>query len=90
MFLFSGHLNYQIEHHLFPQMPRHNYPLVAGEVQAFLKKHNIEYRSRGFFQAAGDVMVALDDASKTYSAMKSQKKAGRERSTTAPVTTSTF
>lgn len=79
---FSGHLNFQIEHHLFPQMPRHNYPVVAGEVQALLKKHDIPYRSRGFFQAAGDVVGALHDASKTYSEMKAQKKA--ERKTAAP------
>jgi len=26
---FTGHLNYQIEHHLFPTMPRHNYSTVA-------------------------------------------------------------
>ncbi|KAF3854900.1 hypothetical protein F7725_022955 [Dissostichus mawsoni] len=26
---FSGHLNFQIEHHLFPTMPRHNYHRVA-------------------------------------------------------------
>merc|ERR1719409_2460329 len=26
---FTGHLNYQIEHHLFPTMPRHNYAVVS-------------------------------------------------------------
>ena len=29
---FTGHLNYQIEHHLFPTMPRHNYSTVAPMV----------------------------------------------------------
>lgn len=31
---FTGHLNYQIEHHLFPTMPRHNYAIVAPLVAA--------------------------------------------------------
>lgn len=71
---FSGHLNYQIEHHLFPTMPRHSYPLIADEVQAFLKKHDIEYRKRTFFQAASDVVHALDDASNEYLAIEKKKK----------------
>jgi fatty acid desaturase len=29
---FTGHLNYQVEHHLFPSMPRHNLPKVHSRV----------------------------------------------------------
>ncbi|KAG8131113.1 putative Fatty acid desaturase 1 protein, partial [Naja naja] len=31
---FTGHLNFQIEHHLFPTMPRHNYYKVAPLVKS--------------------------------------------------------
>jgi acyl-CoA 6-desaturase (Delta-6 desaturase) len=40
---FTGHLNYQIEHHLWPQMPRHSYPHVAPMVQELCLKHDIDY-----------------------------------------------
>uniref|UniRef100_A0A7N9AYN5 acyl-CoA (8-3)-desaturase n=1 Tax=Mastacembelus armatus TaxID=205130 RepID=A0A7N9AYN5_9TELE len=40
---FSGHLNFQIEHHLFPTMPRHNYHRVAPQVHELCKKHGIPY-----------------------------------------------
>jgi len=40
---FTGHLNYQVEHHLFPRMPRCNYPLVAKESQELLEKHGVQY-----------------------------------------------
>ena len=40
---FSGDLNYQIEHHLCPQMPPYRYHLVMKDVQKLLAKHNVEY-----------------------------------------------
>ncbi|KAI3370689.1 hypothetical protein L3Q82_007245 [Scortum barcoo] len=41
---FSGHLNFQIEHHLFPTMPRHNYHRVAPLVHALCEKHGVPYQ----------------------------------------------
>ncbi len=38
-----GSLNFHIEHHLFPTMPRRNYERVAPEVVAFCQAHGIEY-----------------------------------------------
>eukprot|EP00884_Botryococcus_braunii_P013438 jgi/Botrbrau1/22095/Bobra.0206s0021.1 len=40
---FSGGLNYQIEHHLFPTLPRHNYPEISKEVRRICEKHGIPY-----------------------------------------------
>ncbi|NIQ95874.1 MAG: acyl-CoA desaturase, partial [Desulfuromonadales bacterium] len=31
--ILAGHLNYQIEHHLFPTMPAWRYPKIAKSVQ---------------------------------------------------------
>ncbi len=40
----SGWLNYQIEHHLFPDLPMSKYPEVQGKVRAVCLKHNVPYR----------------------------------------------
>ncbi len=41
-FVFGG-LNYQIEHHLFPAMPRSNLPRAQGMVRAFCAERDIVY-----------------------------------------------
>ena len=38
-----GGLNYQIEHHLFPSMPRPNLPRAQALVRAFCTRHDIAY-----------------------------------------------
>uniref|UniRef100_A0A8C4EX68 acyl-CoA (8-3)-desaturase n=1 Tax=Dicentrarchus labrax TaxID=13489 RepID=A0A8C4EX68_DICLA len=53
---FSGHLNFQIEHHLFPTMPRHNYHLVAPLVHALCEKHGIPYQVKTMWQGLVDVI----------------------------------
>lgn len=40
---FTGGLNYQIEHHLFPRMPRHNLPYVAKTVQTVCERNGLKY-----------------------------------------------
>ncbi|MGC4060059.1 MAG: acyl-CoA desaturase [Aquabacterium sp.] len=39
-----GHLNYQIEHHLFPDIPSRHYPDMAKEVKAVCAKYGIDYK----------------------------------------------
>lgn len=56
---FSGHLNFQIEHHLFPTMPRHNYHLVAPLVRAVCVKHGISYQVKTLRQGLTDVVRSL-------------------------------
>jgi fatty acid desaturase len=38
-----GGLNYQIEHHLFPSMPRHNLKKAQRIVKAFCQEHEVSY-----------------------------------------------
>jgi fatty acid desaturase len=38
-------INYQIEHHLFPNLPPSQYPKCAAEVQAICEKHGVPYRA---------------------------------------------
>jgi fatty acid desaturase len=40
-----GHIDYQIEHHLFPDLPSRHYPVMASEVQAICKQYGIDYQS---------------------------------------------
>uniref|UniRef100_A0A8D3C9L9 acyl-CoA (8-3)-desaturase n=1 Tax=Scophthalmus maximus TaxID=52904 RepID=A0A8D3C9L9_SCOMX len=56
---FSGHLNFQIEHHLFPTMPRHNYHLVAPQVRALCAKYGITYQVKTMWQGLADVFRSL-------------------------------
>nr|QBA19080.1 fatty acid desaturase 2b [Trachinotus ovatus] len=56
---FSGHLNFQIEHHLFPTMPRHNYRLVAPQVRALCEKYGIPYQVKTMWQGLTDIVRSL-------------------------------
>jgi linoleoyl-CoA desaturase len=40
---FFGGINYQIEHHLFPNMCHKHYPIIAPIVKQFCDEHNIPY-----------------------------------------------
>jgi len=51
-FLFSGGLNYQIEHHLFPNINHCHHPYIQPIVKDICIKHDIEYKEfDGYYQA---------------------------------------
>ena len=45
-----GFLNYQIEHHLFPNMPQSYYQKMQPIVKDICKKHHLEYRQESVFK----------------------------------------
>jgi len=55
---FTGGLDRQIEHHLFPTMPRHNYPKISPRVEALCKKHGLEYEDVSVASASLAVLRA--------------------------------
>jgi fatty acid desaturase len=55
----SGHLNFQIEHHLFPTMPRNNLVKVAPLVKSMCEKHNLDYPNKPLWTALGDIVRQL-------------------------------
>ena len=42
-----GGMQYQIEHHLFPTMPRYKYPALVPHIRQLCADNQIEYRSEG-------------------------------------------
>lgn len=59
---FSGHLNFQIEHHLFPRMPRHNFWKAAPLVKSLCAKYGIEYQCKPLLTALADIIHSLKDS----------------------------
>ena len=55
-----GFLNYQVEHHIFPDMPNSAQQKMQPIIKEICKKHNIEYRQESVFKRIGmtiDLMV---------------------------------
>ncbi|KAK1326499.1 Delta(8)-fatty-acid desaturase [Acorus calamus] len=48
---FHGGLQFQVEHHLFPRLPRCHLRKVAPFVKELCKKHHLEYSSATFWEA---------------------------------------
>jgi len=56
----QGFLNYQIEHHLFPNIPHSYYQKMQPLVKEVCRKHNLEYRQDSVWKRIGmtvDLMV---------------------------------
>jgi fatty acid desaturase len=51
----QGGLNYQVEHHLFPTMPRANLKKAAPIVKEFCQEHGIAYYATGVFRSYYEV-----------------------------------
>jgi fatty acid desaturase len=54
-----GGLNYQIEHHLFPTMPRCNLRKAQPLIEAFCTERGIKYYSTGLFVSYKEVLTHL-------------------------------
>nr|ATI22173.1 delta-5 desaturase 4 [Brachionus koreanus]QBO56253.1 fatty acid desaturase 5/6-2 [Brachionus koreanus] len=62
----SGHLNFQIEHHLFPTMPRHNLYKIAPHVKQLCEKYGIEYQCKTMSQATFDIYNCLKESGEIW------------------------
>uniref|UniRef100_A0A672SD57 Fatty acid desaturase 2 n=1 Tax=Sinocyclocheilus grahami TaxID=75366 RepID=A0A672SD57_SINGR len=63
---FSGHLNFQIEHHLFPTMPRHNYWRAAPHVRALCDKYGVKYQEKTLYGAFADIIRSLEESGELW------------------------
>ena len=72
---FYGWLNYQIEHHLWPDIPLSQYHLVQTPLQQICKKHKINYCQESVFlrlKKAINIMVGTTSMLKETPQLKQQ------------------
>ena len=58
-----GGLNYQIEHHLFPNMPRNRLGEAQKVAKAFCKEHSVPYHETGVVQSQKEILQYLHQES---------------------------
>lgn len=58
---FCGGLQYQVDHHLFPQLPRHNLPVVHGMIADFCKEYNVTYHEANMWDGTVEVLSHLNE-----------------------------
>ncbi len=58
-------LNYQIEHHLFPNCPRHKLGLITPYVMAICKKYKLGYTQLGILESTRFILSELKKVSKS-------------------------
>ncbi|KAJ3319673.1 hypothetical protein HDV06_006166 [Boothiomyces sp. JEL0866] len=64
-----GGLQFQVEHHLFPRLPRHNLRQVQPLVKEFAKKHDLAFHSYTFTKANTNVLGAMEDVANQIKAI---------------------
>jgi len=55
----SGNLGYQVEHHLYPDMPSSRYGEIAPRVREICKRHGLPYNTGPFFKQWGSVQRSI-------------------------------
>jgi NADPH-dependent stearoyl-CoA 9-desaturase len=55
----SGNLGYQVEHHLYPDMPSTRYGEIAPRVRQICEKYELPYNTGPFFQQLGMVQRTI-------------------------------
>lgn len=59
MHLMSGNLSFQIEHHLFPDMPSNRYHEVAPRVQAMCQRYGLPYNTHRLSRQYGTATLKI-------------------------------
>jgi NADPH-dependent stearoyl-CoA 9-desaturase len=57
--IMSGNLSFQIEHHLFPDIPARRYAAISEEVQAICERYGLPYNAGPLHKQLGSVFVKL-------------------------------
>jgi NADPH-dependent stearoyl-CoA 9-desaturase len=83
MHIMSGSLGYQIEHHLFPDLPSNRYPEIAERVTALCEKYELPYTTgsfpRQFWQATRSIWRLSLPAKKLREANEKRQNRGLPR-----------
>jgi fatty acid desaturase len=77
MSILWGHLNYQIEHHLFPDIPSHHYPDMAREVKQVCAKYGIPYKcNENWVQAIRNYVATMKKYAQPPASVAAEVQAG--------------
>jgi NADPH-dependent stearoyl-CoA 9-desaturase len=57
--IMAGSLGYQIEHHLFPDLPSNRYPEIAERVRALCEKYEVAYTTGPLYRQYGQTLRTL-------------------------------
>ena len=57
--MLSGNLGYQVEHHLFPDMPSSRYGEIAPQVREICQRYGLPYNCGPFHQQLGMVQRTI-------------------------------
>jgi acyl-lipid Delta6-acetylenase / acyl-lipid (9-3)-desaturase len=63
---FCGGLQYQVDHHLFPSLPRHNLKKVHELVHSFCKDQGVTYHEANMWDGTVEVLSHLSEVSKEF------------------------
>jgi linoleoyl-CoA desaturase len=83
----SGSLGYQIEHHLFPDLPSNRYPEMAGRVKALCEKYDLPYTTGPLYRQYGQVLrtiMKLSLPAKSKSKLTSQSESSSPSAESVP------
>ena len=59
MSFMTGHLNYQIEHHLFPDLPSNRYPEIGVQVRELCERYGVPYTTGPFLVQYGQTIRTM-------------------------------
>jgi NADPH-dependent stearoyl-CoA 9-desaturase len=83
MHIMSGSLGYQIEHHLYPDLPSNRYPEIAERVRSLCEKYELPYTTgpfpRQFWQATRSIWRLSLPAKKLREANQRRQELGLPR-----------
>jgi fatty acid desaturase len=63
---FCGGLQYQVDHHLFPSLPRHNLGKAHQLVRSFCKEQGVTYHEAGMLDGNIEVLQHLGEVTKEF------------------------
>lgn len=63
---FCGGLQYQVDHHLFPMLPRHNLAQVHVLVESFCKEQGLSYHEADMYTGTVEVLSHLSKVSAEF------------------------
>ena len=76
--IMAGNLGYQIEHHLFPDLPSNRYPEISERVKPLCEKYGVPYTTGPLYKQYGQALRTITKLSLPNKFTKSNRHDGPE------------